>query len=61
MLEIGNKLVNKLVLRVTRNEPSEKDLEVGDIVIGLLYRQIGKAFDMILDWRTFAHGGAFAT
>lgn len=61
MLEIGNRLVNKLMMRIVRGNTAHSQLEVGDIVLGLLYRQIRDTFDVMMDWRAFSRGGSFAS
>jgi len=61
MLETSNVLVNKLCMRIVRGDDTSEDLGVGDIVLGMLYKQIGQIFDIIFDWRTFSRGGSFIT
>ena len=61
MLETSNVLVNKLCMRIVRGDDTSGDLGVGDIVLGMLYKQIGQIFDIIFDWRTFLRGGSFIT
>ena len=61
MLETSNVLVNKLCMRIVRGDDTSGDLGVGDIVLGMLYKQIGQIFDIIFDWRTFSRGGSFIT
>lgn len=61
MLESTSILVNKLCLRITRGNDASEDMGVGDIVPGMMYKQISDVFNILFDWRTFSQGGTFIT
>ena len=61
MLESTSILVNKLCLRITRGNDASEDMGVGDIVLGMMYKQISDVFNILFDWRTFSQGGTFIT
>lgn len=61
MMESTSILVNKLCLRIARGNDQSENLGVGDIVLGMLYKQISQIFNILFDWRTFSRGGTFIT
>ena len=61
MMESTSILVNKLCLRIARGNDQSEDLGVGDIVLGMMYKQISQIFNILFDWRTFSRGGTFIT
>ena len=48
MLESTSILVNKLCLRITRGNDASEDMGVGDIVLGMMYKQISDVFNILL-------------
>ena len=61
MMESTSVLVNKLCLRIALGNDQSEDLGVGDIVLGMMYKQISQVFNILFDWRTFSRGGTFIT
>ena len=61
MMESTSVLVNKLCLRIARGNDQSEDLGVGDIVLGMMYKQISQVFNILFDWRTFSRGATFIT
>lgn len=61
MLDISHKLVHKLTLRIVRHPNSDSDINVTELVKGILYDRLAELYHFSASWPTFAKGGKMAS
>lgn len=61
MLDISHTLINKLVLKIDRNDSLSPSISAADMVKGILYDKLTEIYHLTSEWKYFAKGGKIAS
>jgi len=61
MLETSHQIIHKMTLIILRHPDSDSEIDIADLVKGILCEQLTKCLNLSLPWYLFSKGGSITT